>query len=267
MIATATAFFQRDLRIAMSYRVSFLRNAVTVVFGLASMYFVARLMDQGAPAALAPYHNNYFGYALIGVAFALFAQSIAAEFPSVVRSAQVNGTLEVLFGSRTSPPMFLFCSTLFDLGYAVLRLVVTLAIGTAVLGAGLHADRVLVAALVFLLTAAAFAGIGAFAAAFVLWFKQPEPVTGAVITASLVLSGVLYPTTVLPSWLSPLARLLPLTHTMSALRGTLLGSASAASLAGEVAALAGFALLLPLGLLAFQFAIRQAKDAGSLSHY
>ncbi|MHB8516308.1 MAG: ABC transporter permease [Dehalococcoidia bacterium] len=267
MIATAAAFFRRDLRIAMSYRITFVRNAVMLVFGLASMYFVARLVDQGAPPALARYHNDYFGYALIGVAFALFAQSMAGQFPAVVRSAQINGTLEVLFGSRTSAPVFLVSSTLFDLGYAVIRLILTLVIGAALLGAGLHLDRALLAALVFLLTAATFAGIGAFAAAFVLWFKQPEPFTGAIITASLVLSGVLYPTTVLPAWLRPLAPALPLTHTMSALRDTLLGSASTAAIGRDLGALAGFALLLPLGFLAFQVAVRQAKIAGSLSHY
>ncbi len=267
MIATPLAFLRRDLRIAMSYRVTFVRSAATLVFGLASIYFVARLMSQGSPPALAAYHNDYFGYALIGVAFALFAQAVAGQFPAIVRSAQVSGTLEVLLGSRTSPAVVLVCSALFDLGYAVIRLVATLIIGAALLGADLRADNALAALVVFCLTVATFAGIGVFAAAFVLWFKQPEPVTGAITAASLVVSGVLYPTTVLPSWLRPVAPVLPLTHTMSALRATMLGGASPALVGRELAVLAGFALLLPIGFLAFQFAVRQAKIAGSLSYY
>lgn len=267
MIAKPLAFFQRDLRIATSYRVTFLQSAVTLLFGLVTMNFFARLVNQGEPADLAPYGDDYFGYALIGVSFALFVQGVAGQFASIVRNAQVTGTLEVLLSSRTSLPTFLACSSLYGLAFGVVRLVVALVLGAAVLGADLRADQAAMALLVFLLTLATFAGIGILAAAFVVRFKQPEPFTAGLMTASLVLSGVLYPTTVLPGWLERLAPLLPLTHTMSVLRAALLEGTSTVSAGSDLLALAGFALLLPLSLIGFELAVRQAKAAGSLSHY
>lgn len=266
MIAKPLAFFLRDLRIAISYRVTFVRSLVTVLLGLVTMNFVARLVNEGAPADLAPYGNDYFGYVLVGVSSALFIQGVAGQFSSAVRNAQVTGTLEVMLSSRTSLPTFLACSSLYGLAFGVIRLVLALTLGAAALGADLRADQAVIALLVILLTVATFAGIGIFAAAFVLRFKQPEPFTAAILTASMVLSGVLYPTTVLPGWLEPLAPLLPLTHTMSALRAALLDGAST-SVGSDLLVLAGFAALLPVSLFAFQAALRQAKAAGSLSHY
>jgi ABC-2 type transport system permease protein len=179
----------------------------------------------------------------------------------------VTGTLEVMPGSRTSLPAFLGYSSLYGFAYAVLRLVVALTVGAIFLGANLHADDAAIALLAFVLTVATFAGIGIFAASFVVWFKQPEPITAGLTTLSLLLSGVLYPTTVLPEGLQRLAPLLPLTHTMEALRGTLLEGASGIAVAGHIAALAGFSILLPMSLIAFELAVRQAKAAGSLAHY
>ncbi len=267
MIAKAWAFFVRDLRVAVTYRVSFIEGLVTMVFGLISIDFVSRLVNQGQPADLAPYGGDYFSYALIGVAFALFVQVVAGQFAGIVRGAQVTGTLEVMLSSRTSLPAFLGYSSLYGFAYALVRLIGALVIGVVFLGAGLQANDAAVALLAFAFTVATFAGIGIFAAAFVVWFKQPEPITAGLTTLSLLLSGVLYPTTVLPARLEALSPLLPLTHTMAALRGTLLEGASGLSIAGHVAALAGFSLLLPASLIAFELAVRQAKAAGSLAHY
>ena len=267
MLAKARAFFVRDLRVAVTYRVSFIESFVGMLFGLVSMLFISDLINQGSPKDLAPYGDDYFGFALVGVAFALFVQVVAGQFAGIVRSAQVMGTLEVMLSSRTSLPAFLGYSSLYGFAYAMLRLVVALTVGALFLGANLHFDDAAIALLAFVLTVATFAGIGIFAAAFVVWFKQPEPITAGLTTLSLLVSGVLYPTTVLPGWLQSLAPLLPLTHTMEALRGALLEGASDVSIMGHVAALAGFSLLLPLSLVAFELAVRQAKAAGSLAHY
>lgn len=267
MLAKELAFVRRDLGIAMTYRVSFLQSVVMLFFGLLSMDLVSSFINEGAPPALASYGNDYFGYALIGLSVALFAQEVAGLFPGAVRSAQVSGTLEVIVGSRTSLPAFLAGSSLYGIVFGLVRLALVLALADLVFGAHLFLDELLVGALVLALTMAAFAGLGIFAAGFVVWFKQHEPFTGAFITVSLLFSGVLYPTAVLPNWLEWLASLLPLTHTVEALRATLLQGAGVSAVVDELAVLSAFALLLPAGVAAFAFAVRRAKAAGSLGHY
>jgi ABC-2 type transport system permease protein len=253
--------------IAATYRLRFAHSAAVLVFGLVSMDFVSRLVEDGAPAGLAPYGNDYFGFALVGTAMMLFAQAIATQFPAAVRGAQVTGTLEVITASRTSLPAFLGWSALFGSLEALVRLLAALTVGAAVLGARLRADEALLALLVLILTAATFAGIGILAAAFTARFNQGEPFTGAFITVSVLLSGAIYPTSVLPGWLERIAPLLPLTHANAALRSTLLESTPSLSAAGDLLALAGFALLLPMSLFVFGLAVGQARGEGTLGHY
>jgi ABC-2 type transport system permease protein len=267
MLAKPVAFLQRDLGIALTYRISFVQSAAMLVVGLISMDFVARFVNEGAPPSLAEYGNDYFAFALVGAGTALFAQAVVGLFPGAVRGAQVTGTLEVILGSRTGLPAFLAGSALYGLCYALLRFCASLIIGSLILGAAIHMQQAPLAALAFLLTAFSFAGIGIFAAAFVVWFKQPEPFTGLLITLSLLLSGALYPTAVLPSWLEKLSMLLPLTHTIAVMRSALLQQEGAGAVAGELTLLALFALLLPIGVWAFAFAVRRAQAAGSLGHY
>jgi ABC-2 type transport system permease protein len=152
MLAKSQAFFLRDLRAAVTYRVSFIESFFGMVFGLVSMLFVSDLINQGSPDDLAAYGGDYFGFALVGVSFALFAQVVAGQFAGVVRSAQVTGTLEVMLSSRTSLPGFLGYSSLYGFAYAVLRLVVALTIGALFLGANLQVTDAALTTVVFVLT-------------------------------------------------------------------------------------------------------------------
>lgn len=268
MIAKLFAFLQRDFRIAISYRLSFIQTMVMLVFSLVTLSFVGKLVDQGNPEALATYGNDYFGYALIGGSALLFAQMAAGQFSSSIRGAQVTGTLEVMLKSRTSGAMFLFGSSLYGLCFAAVRFIVAIVVGALLLGVSVRVDGIVVAVVVLALTLAIFAALGILAGSFVLRFKQPDPITPLLITSSALVSGVLYPTSILPGWLEKVSPLLPLTHTMTALRDALLtGSRSNTAAAGDIAVLAGFALLLPISLLVFGWAVRSAKANGSLSHY
>lgn len=263
----ALAFLKRDIRVAVTYRVSFVESVATLFLGLVSLDFVARFINQGAPPDLNAYGGDYFAYALVGVSVALFAQSVTAIFPGVVRGAQVSGTLEVIVASKTGMPIFLFGSALYGLGFSLLRMIGALTLGAVFLGANLQLDQAPIVLACFALTMAAFAGLGILGAAFVFWFKQKEPLTGALMTLSLLLSGVLYPTSVLPGWLETSSLLLPLTHTTDVLRTALLQGAGFESVAASLAVLAAFALLLPASLLVFGYAVAHAKADGTVGAY
>jgi ABC-2 type transport system permease protein len=267
MLAKPLAFLRRDLGIAVTYRLSFVQSIFVMFLGLVSFNFVSTFINDGAPPSLAPYGNNYFTYGLVGMSIALFSQSVVGIFPATVRNAQVTGTLEVILASHVSLQTFLAGSALYGLVYSLVRLIAVLVIGALVFGAAFQLGGAAVALLVFLLTVCIFAGAGILASAFVLWFKQQEPFTGAFITLSLLFSGVVYPTSVLPAWLETLSQVLPLTHTIDALRATLLQGSGIDAVADELAVLAVYALVLPISLGIFGFAVKHARVAGSLGQY
>jgi ABC-type polysaccharide/polyol phosphate export permease len=267
MLAKPVAFLQRDFRIAMTYRIGFIQSIVALILGLISLNFIATFVDEGAPPTLDVYNHGYFGFALVGTAVALFAQGVVGLFPSAVRSAQTTGTLEVILGGRTEYLMFLSGSAFYGFCYMLIRFAVTLLIGSFILQAQINPGGVLVATIALLLTGVTFAGIGILGAAFVVWFKQQEPLTGMYVTLSLLLGGVLYPTTVLPNLLQKLAAIMPLTHTVDVMRLALLQQHGISAAADDLAVLSISALLLPFAILIFAFAVGRARASGSLGHH
>ena len=82
------------------------------------------------------------------------------------------------------------------------------------------------------------------------------------------MGGIYYPISVTPAWMQSLAKLIPVTYALRAMRLALLQGASFSELQGDILALVIFSvILLPLSLMIFGFAVRLAKIDGSLTHY
>jgi len=89
--------------------------------------------------------------------------------------------------------------------------------------------------------------------------------TVAVQGMILLVSGVYYPTSVLPWPLQVPGRLSPMTCMLDAVRRSLLQDQGVAQLAPELGLLLGMGLLLvPAGLLTFGWAERRSKRLGLL---
>ena len=83
-----------------------------------------------------------------------------------------------------------------------------------------------------------------------------------------MLAGVYYPISVLPDWLEPLSRALPLTYALDAMRLTMLQGSSLYEVRSDIVALAAFTVVLtPVALFVFRLALRRAKMEGSLIQY
>jgi ABC-2 type transport system permease protein len=113
-----------------------------------------------------------------------------------------------------------------------------------------------------------FVGLGLVSAAGTMITRRTNPLGVVLGSASIFLSGVFYPVTVLPVWLQSAGQLLPLTHALNALRMALLAGAPPSDLASSLGLLAAFAGILgPAGVGLFAYALRRARVDGSLAHY
>ncbi len=267
MILKALAFFRRDLLIAASYRLNFILQIGGIFISTVMFYFPSRLVGPGVAGQLAPYRGDYFAFVLIGVAFTEYLTVAMSSFTNQIRSAQVLGTLEALLVTPTPVPGILLFSSLYEFSFTTLHILVYLLFGVLFFGLQFHLGSLAALVLVMALTILAFMGLGLTSAAFVIAFKQGSPLTLIIGTASGLLGGVLYPTTVLPQWLKPVALLLPITHSLEAIRQLLLNGATLADVSRSILALGVFVLVLfPVGLAAFGTALRYAKREGSLIH-
>ncbi len=178
----------------------------------------------------------------------------------------MTGTFEAILATRARPVLTIIGPGVYSLLLVCVQALLMVAIGRLAMGAKLQLAHLGLVTVVIAMTIASLTGIGLMSAAFVVAFKQTEPVTTGLAAASLMVSGILYPTTVPPAWLARLVPLLPMTHAVEITRGLLLERAAVGSLAVHFVVLGLYSLSLPASLLLLSAAITQAKRAGSLAH-
>ena len=268
MFAKPLAIFRRDLLIALSYRFKLVLQVVSILISSLMFFFLSRLMGAGMEDKLVPYGGNYFAFVLIGIAFGDYLTLSLGKFASEIRNAQVLGTLEALLVTPTSMATILFSSCLYNFSFTSLRIFLYLFVGIFVFGAQLQLTSVPAFLAIFILTILTFSGIGLISASFIIVFKQGSPVTWLMTTASGLIGGILYPVSILPSWLEPYSNLLPITHALESMRQILINGASFNDVMPQIQILLIFTFfLLPLGLFSFRYGLKIARKEGSLVHY
>src|SRR5262249_35399332 len=140
-----------------------------------------------------------------------------------LREEQLTGTLEALLAQPISTPELAAGVAGFPFVFAVARAFAYLLLAGALLGLSFaHCNWAgLVAS--FMVAGGAFAGLGIALAATVLVFKRAEAI-GALGTFGLVLiGGAFFSSHVLPTWLRPLASVVPTQFAFTAVRHSLFG--------------------------------------------
>lgn len=267
-MAVASAFFKRDLSLALSYRLSFVLQFLGIFFSVATFFFLSQLFGNAVAPQLETYGGDYFSFVLIGLAFSGYMGLSLSSFAESIRESQMMGTLEIMLLSPTRLSSILLSSSLWSYALTTLRVVVYLLLGALLFGFSLSQANFLGALVVLLLSITSFSSIGIVSAAFVLVLKKGDPVAWLFGSVSSLLAGVFYPVSILPDWLEPLSRFLPLTYALDAMRLTMLQGSSLYSVRFDLFVLLGFSVVLtPLAFLVFRQALRRAKMDGSLIQY
>lgn len=200
-------------------------------------------------------------WSFLSVLFNEVAMSIAYE--------RWEGTLEYTFMAPVSRLIHLFGVSLYAMLYALLRVVVVLGGLFLFLHLDLSNANLGGVAVILFVSSFAFIGLGLIAA--ILPLMSPErgaEATNILQSVLLLLSGVYYPVSVLPSWLQPLSALSPATYALRASRrlmGLEEGGRTLASVRPDLLMLTLMgAILIPAGLYAFGRVEHWAKRTGKL---
>jgi len=258
----------RDFRQTLSYKFAFMLDLASVFFNAATFYFVAKLFGEAASAPLASYGGQYFPFVLIGIAFSTYQTTGLTSFSQSLRQEQYLGTMESVLVAPIRIPMFLAGSALWDFLYATGEVVFYFVIAMAAFGLVLPNANLLPALVAMVLTLTTFMGLGVLAAAFILRFKRGNPITWVIATASELLGGVYFPIEILPDWMRSIADWVPMQHSLTALRQSLLSNAGFETVGPNLLFLAGFTVVIwPVGVLAFKWALVRSQMDGTLGHY
>jgi ABC-2 type transport system permease protein len=261
-------FIWKDFLTDLSYRLAFFAHLIFTFFMVAAFYFFGRMLEGTTIESLGPYGGSYFPFVIVGVAFSSYLGVAVRSFSDTIRNAQVLGTLEALLVTPTPVGQIIVMSSIYSFVATSIRVVVILIFGWLIFGVSYTNANWPAAILVLLLTIISFSFLGILSASIVLAFKRIDPSSWLVQGLSYLLGGVYYPIAVLPGWGQWLANLLPITHSLEAMRKLLLMGASLSDVAGSILGLVIFSAVAgPLSIWAFLLALKRVKREGSLSHF
>jgi ABC-2 type transport system permease protein len=261
------AFFRRDRLIETSYRAGFVLRLGSSIVTVLVFFFISHAFGAAVNTEIQTNGAGYFAFVIVGVALSEFLSMTVGGLGGSLRESQTTGTLELMLLSPSRLSVLMTSATLWLQASAAIGAATYLVAG-AILGADFsHAD-ILATASALVLTMIGFTGLGLIAGAFVIVIKRGNPVGWLIRGASVVLSGVFYPTDILPPFLQALGQLLPMTHALTLLRGSIfLGLGINEMLPSFVALVVTSLGYYALGLFACATAIRYARTDGSLAQY
>ncbi len=264
-LAKLWAFLYRDFLSDVSYRLAFVLQLGGMFLSVAAFYFTTKMIDPKTEGldGVAP-----FPWMLIGLAFQLYFATALYSFSSKVRSEQVLGTLEAMLVSPTPTGIVIFSSAAWDFAFGAIRLIVYLLFAVVVFGVTLHWNSLPALLLGVALTLLSSAGIGILSASFILYFKRGDPINFFLSGFTTFFGNVFFPAAQLPEALRWIPKFVPLSWSVSIVRGALLQGKPFGDLRNDLAKLALLTLvLLPAGLYFSRVAIQRAKKEGSLVQY
>ena len=263
------AFLRRDFLHAASYRMSFVFGLVPLFFYLVVFFFMGKIFSGLGSGYLAGYGGEYFPFVVVGLAVQNLAGAGLTGFSQAIANEQYVGTLEPVLAAGRGAFRVLAAASLARNTLSSTRLIFYLVAAAVIFGVPFRPEGIPLFLAVVLITAAAYFGLGMLSAAFVLAYKQGNPVNIIFGELSAVLAGVYFPLAVLPGWLRAVAKFLPLTYALEVARRALLTGGPAPPGTGRGLLILGCfaAASLAVGAAAFRWAFRRARREGSLAWY
>lgn len=262
------AFFRRDLLVTWSYRVSFFADWANLITQVMIFFFVNKLVDPAKLPSFGGERATYMQFVVVGIAVTSFMQISLGSVVTAFRTEQLQGTLEMVLVSPTSPATFQVGSVLYDLAYVPIR--VLLFVGVAILGfdTPLASSGVLPAIAVLVVFVLFVWGLGIASAAGILTFRRGTGIVGFLASLLTIGSGTYFPVGLFPDWIRPLAALNPITIALDAIRGALLGQQGWAVAIPAIVKLVPVGVVsLTLGVLSFRWALKRERRRGTLGLY
>ncbi len=256
--------YLRGFRVWVSYRTQTVLTVLGWVLPVFTYYFVGTSLGNRLVTEIGV--KDYTAFFTVGLAFQGYVSSVISTISQRLRNEQLYGTIEYYVISRTGTLGFLLYSALWGLVLNTVNAVVILAIGYA-LGADYHIN-ILSTLLILILLLVSTLGIGMLAGAVTMITKQGNPISLFFNTFTNLLAGTVFPINVLPIYIRYISYAIPLTWALEGLRESILEGLSISKLGNIIIILIIFDLILiPLGVLSYNYAFKKAREKGSLSEY
>ena len=258
--------YLRGFKIWSSYRTQLVLNVLSWVLPVFTYYFVGTSLGGEIVRSIGFKGESYTSFFVIGLAFQGYISSVVTTLSGRLRNEQLYGTIEYYVLSSGGVLSMLFYSALWGFTINTVNAVVILTIGYLL---GVKYDiNVLSTFILLTLLLTSSLGLAIISAGVTMIVKQGNPISFFFATFTTLTTGVVFPVTVLPSYIRLVSYAIPLTWALNGLRYAMLYGYSLSQLVNYILALLVFTIvLLPLGVLFYSYAFKLARKKGTLSEY
>jgi ABC-2 type transport system permease protein len=262
------AFVRRDFLVALSYRMAFVADLVSLTGQVLVFYFIGLMVDSSALPTFGGSEVTYLEFASIGIALGVFIYVGLERVSAAIRGEQLMGTLESLLMTPTTTTTIQLGSVVFDLVYIPIRTGLFLLALVLTFGLDYHASGVLPAAATLMAFIPFVWGLGVAGAAMILTFKRGAGSIGMGMVGLALVSGVYFPVDLLPNWIASISQYNPIALAIEGMREALLGGSGWSEAGPDALLLVPMSLVtLALGILAFRVALRRERRRGTIGLY
>ena len=184
-----------------SYKISFFGQFFGIVLTSISFFFISKTFPMTNSIHLADFNYDYFMFATIGIAIIDMVISIMRSLTISLREAQTFGYDEILFISSVSPTYIFFCSSIYTFIKGTFKFIFYIFLLQLLGDYSFSISSILIAFCLFFVMIIPFLGLSFFGLSFVLFFKQADPVNFIINTVLSIFSGIIYPVSVLPTFM------------------------------------------------------------------
>jgi ABC-2 type transport system permease protein len=232
--------------------------------------FVISLFQMAFFVYVATYVDNPdIGVAFVAVGNALQSVAAVAIFAvcNITGEEKQQGTLQNILASPANRFSIFVGRAMFQILNGLATVVIAFAYAAFIFGVDFSQTDWLALALTILVTTFAMTGFGLMLSSLGLFLRTSMIVANIFLFIGLLVCGVNFPVSYLPTWLQPLSFAIPMTYGVFAAREAVAG-ASVAEIAGPLAAcaLVGLAALL-LGYAMMLWFERMARRKGTMEKY
>jgi ABC-2 type transport system permease protein len=250
------AFVQRNFNLTRRY---WGWEVAWLAYSLAAALAVAFIgVAQGDPELLQ--------VLIIGTIFWNFLSIVFGFIGETVTWERWEGTLEYTFMAPVRRYTQLVGSTMYAVAYAVVQMVIILAVMLLFFGVEFSGGNFVTAAVFLALGSLSFVGVGMMAAILpLLYVERGDQMVFVIQSIILLFSGVYYTPDILPEWMQFVGQFSPGTYVLDGIRGGLIDGKPVTELLNDVWPLVIMGVvLIPLGVYVFGIAERYAKRTGKL---
>src|SRR3954447_4929781 len=235
-----------------------------VVNTLAITFIAKQLTNEGIVSG--DQANDLLLFLLIGTLVWASLSAVLDDISLVITWERWEGTIEHTLMAPVPRPAHLLGTAVFGVLHALVRTSMILLVALPFFNVDFSQANWPAAAVVVLFGSFALIGLGILAGVLPLLYpERGEQLSFMVQSVVLLVSGVYYSVSVLPAWLQVLSWLSPATYLLRSVRKAIVEGASIGDVAGDLAIMALFAVvLIPVSVMVFTAAERWARRTGRL---